>query len=193
MDKALSLEIIRKTLSLAITAALVWGGVSIKEAYGLQAGLNGLFALLVVFLAIDYLRIDLGLSLPIYRVTQRDKELLRLHGLTFYLIAAIIVFSVFEFEIALCAILMSVFCDAASSIVGRSFGRHRIWREKSIEGSLAGLVANMVVGFVMLESLQVIMAMALVASAVELLSDKIDDNLMVTVYATLAGHIASMV
>ena len=89
--------------------------------------------------------------------------------------------------------LLTVFGDLASAIVGIKFGKHKIFRKKSLEGFLAGFLINLLVGFLILPAYPIIyVMMAVVASVVELLTGKLDDNLTVPLFAGFTGHLMAL-
>jgi len=155
-------------------------------------GLFSLTCLLLVFLVIDYFKIELGKKIPIFWRFFRDKEKDRLGGNSFFLIAAIIVFAVFDFRIALAAILMAIFGDIAAALIGMKFGRTWLTKSKALEGILAELVVDLLIGFLILDSFIVILAMALTATFVESVVSKIDDNFIVPIFSGFVGQIVSI-
>jgi dolichol kinase len=61
----------------------------------------------------------------------------------FFALSAMIALFIFELPYGLAAISIVAFGDTFASLVGMKFGRHPWWfnKEKSIEGSIAGVVA----------------------------------------------------
>ena len=103
--------------------------------------------------------------------------------------STIICFAAFDYAIALLALLYTVFGDLAAALIGRRFGRTRIVRSKTVEGFLGGFVVCLLVGYlVMPGEWQIFIPMALVASAVELWTGKLDDNLTVPLASGFAGQ-----
>ena len=85
--------------------------------------------------------------------------------------------------------LLTVFGDLASALVGIKWGKHKLFRNKTVEGFLAGLLMNLLVGVLFLGNFPLIfIPMALVASVVELMTNKLDDNLTVPMFAGFAGQ-----
>lgn len=78
--------------------------------------------------------------------------------------------------LAATAVANLVFGDAAAALVGRRFGRHRLGR-KSLEGSVACLLACILVGWILLpERPGAVLAAAIVATLFEVLPLPVDDN-----------------
>ncbi|MBD3156741.1 hypothetical protein GF369_02835 [Candidatus Peregrinibacteria bacterium] len=110
------------------------------------------------------------------------------------ILSTIVVFAVFDFKIALVALLLTVFGDLVSAIVGLQYGKRLIKNGKSWEGFFAGLGANIVVALLVLwEAPLVGLAMALTASIVEFITYKLDDNLTVPIFSAFVGHTAAYI
>lgn len=189
LDKKQKFEIKRKTEHCIISSIFLFAGLYFKLQYGLEPVLKVILVMLVALILIDYLRIDLNIKLPIYTGTLREKEKTNLHALTFSFIAALIIFSFFEFNIAFAAMLMAVFGDAAAAVFGILIGKKRIFRKKTMSGLIAGFVVCMIMGYFFLDSLLMIFAMALTASAVESFTYRLDDNFAVPIFAAGVGHL----
>ena len=158
-----------------------------------QVALLALVALLLVFLALEYFRLELGWKMPFFSQFIRPKEQNRMYGVVYFLSATIISLAVFNPKVALAALLMTTFGDMVAALVGKKYGTTLIYRNKTWAGFLAELVTNLVVGFIILRSLPgsiyIIIGMALVATVVETLVDELDDNLLIPIYAGFVGQI----
>jgi len=150
---------------------------------------------LILFLEIEFVRIDLKLKLPFFHKLYREKEEDRLSGNVFFLIGAIIAISVFSKEIAIAAILMTTFGDAAAAIFGKRFGRTWIpkLKNRAVEGCMAEFVVDLVIGFIFLGSWPVILVMAGTATIGETVVEKIDDNLLIPLFAGFNAQIISYI
>jgi dolichol kinase len=149
---------------------------------------------LILFLELEFVRIDLKLKLPLFHNLYRKKEEDRLSGNVFFLIGAIIAISVFSKEIAIAAILMTTFGDAAAALFGKRFGRTWIpkLKNRAVEGCMAEFVVDLI-GFVFLDSWPVILVMAGTATIVETVVDKMDDNLIIPVFAGFNAQIITYI
>ncbi|MGQ4875148.1 MAG: hypothetical protein ACP6IY_13865 [Promethearchaeia archaeon] len=86
--------------------------------------------------------------------------------------------------------MVSIFGDLYAALIGRKFGKHK-WKfinNKSIEGTLAGFIASLFIGWIFLG-----FYLALVAALIFVITDivlpkiiKINDNLMTPLLSTLA-------
>ncbi|HID20135.1 MAG TPA: CTP--2,3-di-O-geranylgeranyl-sn-glycero-1-phosphate cytidyltransferase [Methanophagales archaeon] len=150
---------------------------------------------LILFLEIEFVRIDLKLKLPFFHKLYRAKEEDRLSGNVFFLIGAIIAVSVFSKEIAIAAILMTTFGDASAAIFGKRFGRTWIpkLKNRAVEGCMAEFVVDLLIGFVFLRSWLVILVMAGTATIVETVVNRIDDNLLIPLFSGFNAQILTYI
>jgi glycerol-3-phosphate acyltransferase PlsY len=119
----------------------------------------------------------------------REHERLNLLGSTYLLLASLLVIEVCTRPVAAAAIGFTVLGDGLAGLVGRAYGRHKVFH-KSLEGSAAGLAACLAwAAYLVLFGYltwPVVLVGALVASLVELLPIPLDDNLGVTLAAGYA-------
>jgi len=147
-------------------------------------------ALTATAIALDVLRIHERRVRTIFRrffgELIRQHEALSLLGSTYLLLAALIAIEVFPQPIAAVALGFTVLGDAASALVGRAWGRHKLFG-KSWEGTLGCLVTCLVWAACVTHAaglpLQITVAGALVATLVEVLPIPLDDNLGITLAA----------
>jgi phytol kinase len=140
---------------------------------------------LILFLEVEFIRIDLKWKLPIFHKLYREKEAESLSGNVFFLIGAIIAISAFSEEIAIAAILMTTFGDSAAAIFGKRFGRTWIPKleNRAVEGCMAEFIVDLLIGFIFLDSWLVILVMAGTATIVESVVKKMDDNLLIPLFS----------
>ncbi|HXJ67457.1 MAG TPA: hypothetical protein VNM39_01010 [Verrucomicrobiae bacterium] len=147
-------------------------------------------ALTATAIALDVLRIHERRVRTIFRrffgELIRQHEALSLLGSTYLLLAALIAIEVFPQPIAAVALGFTVLGDAASALVGRAWGRHKLFG-KSWEGTLGCLVTCLVWAACVTHAaglpLQITVAGAFVATLVEVLPIPLDDNLGITLAA----------
>src|SRR3989344_6329700 len=161
----------------------------IENTHGKQVALIFLVGLLIIFLVLEYFRIDLGWKIPFFSLFIRAKEEHRMYGVVYFLSASIISLAVFDKKIALAALLMTTFGDMVAAIVGKRYGTNLIYRNKTSAGFFGELVINLIVGFLILDSIYIILGMAFVATIVETLVDELDDNLMIPIFSVFVGQI----
>ena len=152
---------------------------------------TALFTLILALVALsllEFIQIKFSVKIPLFYRLYRKNERYVFSGSIYLLIGMIISLAVFDFNIAATAILMMVFGDSASAIIGR-MGKHRIPGIKvSLEGIIAEFIVDLAVGFIFLNNIPVILFMAIAATLVESLLAPIDDNLAVPLVAGFAGQ-----
>lgn len=154
-----------------------------------QVALLALVALLILFLILEYFRLELGWKMPFFSQFIRPKEENRMYGVIYFLSATIISLAVFDHKIALAALLMTTFGDMVAALVGKKYGTTLIYRNKTWAGFIGELLTNLVVGFLVLDSIYIILGMAITATVVETLVDEMDDNLIIPVCSGFAGQV----
>ena len=170
-----------------IQDSLVSAGYTVALAK--QVALLFLVALLIVFLVLEYFRLEIGWRMPFFSQFIRPKEQNRMYGVIYFLSATIISLAVFDYKIALAALLMTTFGDMVAALVGKKYGTTLIYRNKTWAGFFGELITNLVVGFLILDKIYVILGMALVATIVETLVDELDDNLLIPIFSGFVGQI----
>ena len=161
----------------------------IRHIFGERIGILAITALFLVLLEVEYFRLEYKPKIPpifnVFRRRERDN----VAGTIFFISATIIVFAAFDYPIALTALLLTVFGDLAAALVGIKFGRHFLYKDKTLEGFLSGLCMNCFIGYLMLPGYPIIFfSMAIIASVVELLTGKLDDNLTVPLFSGFTGQ-----
>jgi dolichol kinase len=189
MSKSLRKEILRKLFHL-MGFPLLLAYSFIRYAWSDRiAGfaLTGLFLLLI---EIEYVRLEVKPKIPDFFNVLRSHEKDQVTSSIFLVASIIIAFSIFDYPIAFTALTLAIFGDLASAMIGVRFGKHKLFKKKSLEGFLAGLITNLAVGAFLLPDYPAIyVTMAFVASAVELLTGKLDDNLTVPLFAGFTGQL----
>jgi phytol kinase len=182
-------EILRKSVHLV--SILI---VLIYELLGKEAVLWVLMLFLVTVLVLDYFRIEHGIRIPFFQIMYRKVEADRLGGHIFFALGAISVIAMFSREIAYAAILMATFGDLAAALIGKFYGKRRVFQkifknDKSIEGSASEFIIDFLIGLLILGNPIVSLVMAFLATLTETAVNKIDDNLIVPVFAGFFGQI----
>ncbi|MBI2564544.1 CTP--2,3-di-O-geranylgeranyl-sn-glycero-1-phosphate cytidyltransferase [Candidatus Woesearchaeota archaeon] len=201
-------EVGRKVIHLLSILFLVIYGF-FAQVFNRGIALLALAFLLIILIEFEYVRIELKAKLPVvsyfWKRFKRKSEQQRLGGEIFFLLGAIICLAVFDLRVAVSAILMTTFGDLSAAIVGKYFGSIWLYRKrKALEGILAEFFIDIVVGIIFLRSdiwwldsilphgdiLWIpIVLMALTATFVETVVTKIDDNLLIPLFAGFIGHI----
>lgn len=188
---SLKKEILRKLFHLMEIPVLL-GHSIIRYYWSEKIAILALTGLFLLLLEIEYIRLEIRPRLPRIMRIFRPRERNNVTGTVFFIASTIIVFGVFDYSIALLALLLTVFGDFASALVGIRFGKHKLFKKKTFEGFLAGLVTNLLIGFLVLpDYFPIFLTMAVVASVVELLTNKLDDNLTVPLFAGFTGQMVA--
>ncbi len=109
---------------------------------------------------------------------REDEQSQRLTGATYLFLASLICVVCYSREVAALAVLFLILGDSAASLVGSHFGKTKIWKNKSLVGSLSCLLACVLVAFfIPILEMRIAIAGALVATIVELVPGVINDNL----------------
>tara|TARA_Y100000768_G_scaffold385705_1_gene372422 strand:- start:60 stop:641 length:582 start_codon:yes stop_codon:yes gene_type:complete len=140
--------------------------------------------LIVVF---DFLRIYTKQVQKIYnflfKEVTRDFESRRLTGASYVMIGALIVLSIFESRICIPALLIMSFSDSAAAIIGKKYGKTKIF-DKTLEGSLAFLLTSFVIVIFFIPDIDFTFSIiAIIASTIVELVPKsnLDDNLLIPI------------
>ena len=119
----------------------------------------------------------------------REHERFTLLGSTYLLLAALLAIEIFPQPVAAAALGFTVLGDGFAALVGRGWGRVRLFN-KSLEGTVAGFVTCVAwaafVASVGAVPFPVLIVGAVVASAIELLPIPLDDNLGITLFSGYA-------
>ena len=114
-------EIGRKIIHITILIVLAVYFVILKNI-GKQFALLFLIGLLIIFLILEYLRLELGWKIPFFSQFIRAKEQNRMYGVVYFLLATLISLAVFDYKIALTALLMTTFGDMVAALAGKKYG-----------------------------------------------------------------------
>mgnify|MGYP001229106252 CR=1 FL=1 len=185
-------EVGRKVIHITILIVLVLF-FAIKNQAGQQAALLFLVTLLLIFLTLEYFRLELNFKLHFFSQFIRPKEQYKIYGVIFFLLSTIIAFAVFDTAIALAALLMTTFGDMAAAIAGKKYGTTILFRNKTVIGFVAELMTNLVVAVAIslffTINIYVPIIMAFVATITETLVDELDDNLIVPLASGFIGQV----
>jgi dolichol kinase len=181
-------EVRRKLVHITIVLIIILYSI-LEKSVSQKIALFTLVFILLLLLATEFIRIELNIEVPIIRQLIRAKEARRMHGAIYFLAATIICLAVFDFKIALAALLMTVFGDMFAAIIGQKYGRTLVFKDKTLSGCLAELVVNLIVGLIVLNNIYIIIAMAFTATIVESFVSELDDNLFVPLFAGFVGQL----
>ena len=185
-------EIGRKIIHLTILIVLALFFI-VKDNAGEKIALLSLVGLLIIFLILEYLRLELNYKLPFFHQFIRPKEQYRVYGVIFFLSSTIICLAVFDTTIALAALLMTTFGDMSAAIAGKKYGTTVLFKNKTLVGFAAGLITNILVAvlvsLVFTINIYIPIIMAFFATIAETSVDELDDNLIVPIVSGFIGQI----
>ncbi len=174
-------ELWRKAAHVAVGTFCLAGGYLVLQAYGSKV-LDLVFGIILALLVIaDILIADYGGNLPFYHWLQRPHEIEGFHSATLGFAGSIIAYKLFALPVAIAAIAMLVYGDAAAAVAGLYAGRKKwFWKTNAM------LFVSVIVGWYLLGWIGVIMGVA--ATIAEAVTSKIDDALAIPVLAGIAGQ-----
>ncbi|MFH0808664.1 MAG: hypothetical protein V1888_03570 [archaeon] len=158
--------------------------------FGHRIAILTLLATLLFFITIEFFRVIEHRKIPIFHFLWRPKEENTLGGQVYYILGIILALSLFEFQIAIAVILMTIFGDMAAAIFGIAFGKH--WLKKvpntAWEGIIAEFLVDIIIGYLIIGNWIIIIPMAAMATFVETVFPHVDDNLAIPVFAGFIGQ-----
>jgi dolichol kinase len=187
-DISLHNEITRKILHIIAGMAFVAVALVVERSFGKTVLLWLIFIALLVSLVTDYLRVECGWKLRGFAFLERAREVGRLHATTYTFIGALLAFIFFDRDIAYAGILMFFLGDAAAAIFGRVWGRRKFIGKKSVLGTSVMLVISLVVGVAILRDVWLAIIMALSATIVEALVEKMDDSFLIILFSGIVAQ-----
>ena len=112
-----------------------------------------------------------------------------LTGATYYLIGSFLCILLFDKTLAIVCLCFLTLGDLCAALIGKQWGRIKLFSRKSLEGSLACFIVCAAVA--LLIGLHPIVALvgALVATLIELLPTGVDDNVTIPLISGLAMHL----
>jgi acyl phosphate:glycerol-3-phosphate acyltransferase len=154
--------------------------IPIDLLFGRTVALFVIGGVAVVLIGMDIFRL---LSRHQLQLLFKRKEIKRFSSMTSFIVAAFLIFLVFHGIIPFLGLAYITIGDIFSKIIGIKFGRHRLLRDRTLEGSLGFLAGSFMAGWVIHTLLPVplyaTLAGPVFASAVELFSMDLDDNFSV--------------
>ena len=150
--------------------------------------------LLAIVLGIELLKAFLpafqGIFVRIFSPILRSQERRGgLTGATYYLIGSFLCILLFDKTLAIVCLCFLTLGDLFAALIGKQWGRIKLFSQKSLEGSLACFVVC--TGIALLIGLHPVVAVtgALVATLIELLPLGVDDNVTIPLISGLAMHL----
>jgi len=121
----------------------------------------------------------------IEKVFYRKKEKHKLSSFTYFFLGLIITLAIFEKYIATLSLFILIFSDLASFSIGVMYGKRKIINSKSVIGTLAFFASSLAIALAYYKffnfSLILGISASIIASLLEILSIKINDNLLIPI------------
>ncbi len=134
----------------------------------------------LVFIVMDLLRIAGRRKMErVYKSAERT----RFSSMSFFLVSTFVCFLVFPGEIPWLGLAFTAVGDLFGKLVGIRFGRHPLYKTRTWEGTGGFFAGSLMAGYILSLALPVSLPFVVlgagVAAAVELFSDRVDDNFSV--------------
>ena len=182
-------DLMRKGARVLVGTFLILSGLYVHQHYGIEYIRNITIVLAAFAIISDCLRLTFKIRLPYYEpFVMRDYETVSLHGTTLALVGCLLAYYVAGFDIAISAIAMYVYGDAAAGLVGMRLGKIKIIGKKSLEGSFLMFLTSLIVGLLMLKDFRLALFMAGFATIIELFFLAPADDLALPFFTALGGQ-----
>ncbi|MHC1604700.1 MAG: diacylglycerol/polyprenol kinase family protein [Candidatus Methanofastidiosia archaeon] len=135
--------------------------------------------------------IEKEIIIPTIGEIMRKEEKKGFGAQTYFALGCLITILFYSKYIAISAIAILVVGDSAAALVGKSYGKHKIYRSKTLEGFLSCLIISFFICLILLP-LSIAFVGSVVAAVTELFSRKLNDNLSIPIVAGLAMTIADI-
>ena len=112
-----------------------------------------------------------------------------LTGATYYLIGSFLCVLLFDKTLAIVCLCFLTLGDLFAALIGKQWGRIKLFSRKSLEGSLACFIVCTAVALLIGLHPVVAIVGALVATLIELLPTGVDDNVTIPLISGLAMHL----
>ena len=112
-----------------------------------------------------------------------------LTGATYFLIGSFLCILLFDKTLAIVCLCFLTLGDLCAALIGKQWGRIKLFSRKSLEGSLACFVVCTAAALLIGLHPVVAIAGALVATLIELLPVGVDDNVTIPLISGLAMHL----
>ena len=127
----------------------------------------------------------------------RPREKYEISSASYYTFGMMLMFLIVPRYAIELAVLVLAFGDPIASIVGKRFGKVKLWRQKTLEGSLGFVAAAFFVTFLFLilrepslsfwSQLSLALVVSIVGALAELLGEYVDDNFLIPVACSLVA------
>ena len=122
-------------------------------------------AFLMIFLVLEFVRVKKKI-LGLYKKSES-----KISGFIWYLLGALITTALFPKEIAILALIFAAVGDNFAILLGIPFGRTKLFRQKTVQGTIACLASSFLAGLMAMPFLNVSLLIIIVGSAAATLAE----------------------
>ena len=112
-------------------------------------------------------------------------------GTILFFVGTFVCLLLFEKDYVVSAVLVLSFLDGISTIVGINFGKTKIYRNKSLEGSLSGIICGFLALFLLMSVPAPAAAITAAVAGITELFSPVDDNLTIPIAVCITLTLSS--
>lgn len=152
------------------------------------------FAFLIEYLRINSISVKNIFDKYLFSMLRNHEKSGKYTGATWVFISSTLSIGIFPKDIAIISLIYMSIGDTAAGLIGRKFGRIKIYN-KTLEGALAGFIVCLIVGLMIDLNLSktVVAIGALSAAIIEFMPISIDDNLRIPLFSGTVMYVMSIV
>lgn len=152
-----------------------------------------LLAFLIEYLRINSISVKNIFDKYLFSMLRNHEKSGKYTGATWVFISSTLSIGIFPKDIAIISLIYMSIGDTAAGLIGRKFGRIKIYN-KTLEGALAGFIVCLIVGLMIDLNLSktVVAIGALSAAIIELMPISIDDNLRIPLFSGTVMYVMSI-
>jgi len=153
-----------------------------------------LLAFLIEYLRINSISVKNIFDKYLFSMLRNHEKSGKYTGATWIFISSTLSIAIFPKDIAIISLIYMSIGDTAAGLIGRKFGRIKIYN-KTLEGALAGFIVCLIVGLMIDLNLSktVVAIGALSAAIIEFMPISIDDNLRIPLFSGTVMYVMSIV
>lgn len=152
-----------------------------------------LLAFLIEYLRINSISVKNIFDKYLFSMLRNHEKSGKYTGATWVFISSTLSIGIFPKDIAIISLIYMSIGDTAAGLIGRKFGRIKIYN-KTLEGALAGFIVCLIVGLMIDLNLSktVVAIGALSAAIIEFMPISIDDNLRIPLFSGTVMYVMSI-
>ena len=150
-------------------------------------------AFLIEYLRINSISVKNIFDKYLFSMLRNHEKSGKYTGATWVFISSTLSIGIFPKDIAIISLIYMSIGDTAAGLIGRKFGRIKIYN-KTLEGALAGFIVCLIVGLMIDLNLSktVVAIGALSAAIIEFMPISIDDNLRIPLFSGTVMYVMSI-